>query len=684
MKYFLIFLVFIFIKNSFASCDQSSKEAVVYVDTNLSHREMDAAKKAACKLGKRFVVIPSDSKAIERISRARENMDYTGNLLANCLRIKGDCSEKEKEHDQYAKDFYDLDRENFPKVDNKIFQEEIQKLADQNIAITSLTISGHNGGSTIDGDIGLVDIYKIQNSLKDVYKNKPDLLEKLNSVHLWGCYTTTAGNAIGWRNSLPGLDVVVGFYGSGPSRDKVGGHNLLEDSIIKSEKLGKTHDKETLYSMIHGLSNIQETFAAILVSNQCNEYYYLNSSDYDEKRIIHQFDDLDSLIDSTCSVSNSLFEELHSRNIEKYFIGELPIPENTTSGPIREIYSFMRQHSNCLEDDYFYGNYTPDSLALLLFYNNVKQNFYDSFKDRVDSLEEDLKTARKFLEDETQALYEKIKPDFDLLKVNNLEDMKKTSIFNDLDSYDAQTIYEIIQKNKNLIYGVSRDKASLIGYFLSKHAENKNLDLDVPYIKKNEELINLMNYYKKRLQREISGKEIRQDEVDLQNKISDKLIPLVDKKISELKTDGVSLSSVINQADIFMNDIESLKDIADPLLKFSQSFNSIAYNNKGIKQFDDLIANPLDLEASIKGSRSDLQEALNRLNFVSDYFYPGKESDVPKFRVSETYWSLEYNLWNLNDQCLPWQEWHERQSPTKPLPINHSCISSLGGDLFED
>jgi hypothetical protein len=117
-------------------------EVSLFVDTNASFAEVETAKKAACKQGKAFLVVPKEYKEIglirqKKLHLKRKMKKYCGDQhYSMCTHPK-------------AKELNDLDKKIFSLAQRNMDQQleqAMKKVKDSNGKLKDFLISGHNGG----------------------------------------------------------------------------------------------------------------------------------------------------------------------------------------------------------------------------------------------------------------------------------------------------------------------------------------------------------------------------------------------------------------------------------------------------------------------------------------------------------------------------------------------------------
>jgi hypothetical protein len=395
MKLISVFIL-LFSWNAWA-CNKKVDESkvVLFLNVNGSVNEIKDAKKAACKVGKKFVAIPIVDPKIQRKNNEILNRFYR---QEEELMERMDMAESDEAYDalddemsrlraNFEKDYVEVE-----KLDRDKLRAAVKELAGKGAAIDTLIASGHDGGGEVYGSTGHITKRDIRDVMKEEYSDKPELLAQFNHLMLWGCYTTTENEVRYWKGHFPRLDLIAGFLGSGPSDEKVASRTIMSDLIIKSDRLTQLDDDANVKREIERVKNLIYTLPGVYLDtgDRCDDqgYYYSIAGKYDdvtgkltgiEKSHGEFFVDRNS-----CEfVAEDLIHQLSE--YEQYFYGYRGIPKNTSSGPIRRIYNFIRQHEHCLKE-VNRSDVSGNKVGLLLFYNGVVDNFLHTFKDEVAEL----------------------------------------------------------------------------------------------------------------------------------------------------------------------------------------------------------------------------------------------------------------------------------------------------------
>ena len=307
-------------------------KVVLFLDTRNSVMEVADAEKAACERGEFFKKLPADKDVL----------------------------------------------------DAKKLESELKKLAASNIAVSSMVVSGHNGGGSIHGDLGYVDKYEVIKAMKSAYQSKPELLNEFQSIFMWGCWTMGPSEVDVWRKELPALKMASGFIDMGPLNTTRASHAILYDLLVKQKAIEMEADQKKLKRLIAGVSDINQTYAAVYTKAACGDMYYYNTmgNEYDSERDDdpnfsqgNHFLDFNKNFD--CESARSEIEK-NRKALIPYFYGSIPLPKDGPNSPLMKIYAFIRSHAKCLQKNHVMNG---DRVLMMRFYDGVKKNFAHTFSD---------------------------------------------------------------------------------------------------------------------------------------------------------------------------------------------------------------------------------------------------------------------------------------------------------------
>lgn len=388
MKYFYLILICISAIGSANACQNEidPKRVVLFIDANTSIMEIDAAKEAACARGETFKLIPYSYEKAKEMGDANSNLVYLTTLTSNNKCSYGDkkntpkCKSLNKRKDAANKLYREMVKNNTEKVSTASVDNAIKDIAADDVAITSIVTSGHDGGGNIYGKSGRIGKEAILKSLKEAYSDKPGLLAQLSSVLMWGCYTTKPNEVTRWKEELPDLKILAGFHGSGPSNTKPASSTFMKELLIEEQNLVNQADGKRLKRAISKLGHIDYTLAGVYVENKCQkDYYYSNEKKKGTTALNNRFTRFEKRMSCNSATIKEKLARIESE-IKSYFDGDLKVPENTRSGALRSLYAEARDYAHCIDQSSVLNG---DRVGMLLFYQGVKENFDRVFKKEI-------------------------------------------------------------------------------------------------------------------------------------------------------------------------------------------------------------------------------------------------------------------------------------------------------------
>lgn len=382
MKTFFIFSFFLYSTTTLACSGKvDPNKIVLFVDTNASFMEAESAKKAACARGETFEMIPASLEQSKKMGQAHialvhalkkvNNSNCWGsNPTATCKDLLQQVSKMEKERN--------LLKNSLPKLSPKSMDAKIKALAGSNKAIQSVVFSGHDGGGSIHGELGGVDKTDFFKSMNTSYAKKPALLKEFRSALMWGCFTSTPQEVAEWKANFPGLKIMAGFYGIGPSNTRASSSDIMEDLLKKEDKIISKDQSHEVKAMLTQLQSIQNTNPGIYAMTECGkDYYYYKDNSAGQFGAFSQFATCDSI---------DQYGKLELFN--KYYGGEVDIPVATQGTELRSLYNFVRQNAQCFNAIHPLDG---DHVGNLLFFNGVKANFGNVFSNVTQAAQVELK-----------------------------------------------------------------------------------------------------------------------------------------------------------------------------------------------------------------------------------------------------------------------------------------------------
>lgn len=361
-----------------ATCSNKTdpKKVMLFIDTNDSSTEIESAQKAACARGENLVVIPKNYKEYDQYISQHAAAEEK---LKKCqTRKKSSCdTENEEENTLFNK--MQKFKNTLPPIKDAI-RNELESIKNSNGSLVNLTISGHDGGGHFSGQKYDFTRSEMEDILKDY-----GAINNVTSVMLLGCYTGVQAEVRKWKMIFPDIHLIAGFDGSAPLSTRLAGHQYIEDILTKEKQLTTQADQEKLNAYtLANIRSLKDINAALLIRPKCQktadeQIYYYGSEDPDKK--------LKPISYGECLKAATQLPELVAK-FSKYESGELETPKDTATGELRQIYNKARANQHCTE---FQEALDADKVFNFLFYDGVKKNFANFYKDDLQNDEDILK-----------------------------------------------------------------------------------------------------------------------------------------------------------------------------------------------------------------------------------------------------------------------------------------------------
>ena len=367
------------------TCDKAvdPNKVMLFIDTNLSLKEVEVAKKGACDRGERFILHP-DGELADKARRTFYNYltkeEYYNN---KCKESTPACDRLETEVDKLKDQMNDYDFEEY-RMSPENIKKVVASVKEQKASISTLIVSGHDGGGEISGDYisGSFTKNEFFEIYEDVYgaEGKNDL----HSILLWGCYTGTYSEASAWKEQFPKAKAIVGFYDSAPLATRPASADLMLDFLQKEHELYAVEDEKELKKSIQNLKSILYTQPGILI-NACHdeEIYYSHFQDGNQRKTFYL---TPKDADAQCRLIQDEWKD-KSYTFNSYMEGSRDIPDNIRGSDIRVIYGLVRQNEKCFKDNL---SVDANKVGLLLFYNGVRENFTEKYAAELEAAQKEI------------------------------------------------------------------------------------------------------------------------------------------------------------------------------------------------------------------------------------------------------------------------------------------------------
>lgn len=364
MKLLLLILVF----GGLALAD------VIFIDLNVNPNEIAAAKEAASKRGEKLIVIPDSASKFE-LQKAAEKVEVLSRKIGRLYNELYMAEEKNDTRKMEAinkkieplrieisandEKYRNLQEKNY--LSSQKIKDELAKLSGKKIS--SVIISGHDGNGHFMGHVGNLS----SSDFKKIFDQFPDLSENIRSIYLWGCYSATSQTIVqNWKFSLPNLQSVIGYDKTAPLGTRIESSEYLKNALVNEQKLSKIADDRKLQEEFKKLKGIN--------SSACINDKFVNKEGVVD---LHQ-----SL--QACGKEFQKNFEIYNCFLVADDKCENP-PKNTSNSELRSAYNFFQANPGC--KDQFGDSVNLNKLIRLIFFDNIKDNYYSAIKDKIPDID---------------------------------------------------------------------------------------------------------------------------------------------------------------------------------------------------------------------------------------------------------------------------------------------------------
>jgi hypothetical protein len=242
--------------------------------------------------------------------------------------------------------------------------------------VSSLVISGHDGGGKFYGEYGKI----LTSEIYAIARKNPDLLGGVRSVSLLGCWSAVPREIEEWRAGLPGLRLIAGFDGSSPGLGQKASGDYVAQVLSMEKKFDEANTMENAREAIKGIVGINNVTSALWFLPRCaaEPFYYTSPA---EGEVQVQMRGLtvyapEKNPDVALGKCLAVFTDATVAAVSAYFRGEKE-PEN--SEDLKGLYSRYRNNENCFDNTGFHSEYSPQQVffsALLPGHEKEHQSLF--------------------------------------------------------------------------------------------------------------------------------------------------------------------------------------------------------------------------------------------------------------------------------------------------------------------
>jgi hypothetical protein len=352
-----------------AMASSSARDAVLFVDVNHSPHEITAAREAARKSGREFVLYPPDDGR-SRQAFDRQKQELRRITIAASRRGCDSLNPPRECAPLNAQRAAIVDRLDEARAKLAVSKEGLHSFIAQQVAenrvFSTMVVSGHDGTGKFSGEFGEIgDV-----DLADILDDHPSLKEGLRALHLWGCYTTSPGSLmLNWKRHFPNVLAISGYDLKAPLNNAPSGWTYLSGIIEREPRLFEMRDANALRRLLREIPGATNMHAAVMACG----LFANNNEAYSIADMVQR-----------CQGFKTTLEQREPR-IRCFERGEAAcsnLPEPPGRGEIREFYNFLQNASACstfLPDETIFQRFDRDRILRLIFGKVVQGNFAQQY-----------------------------------------------------------------------------------------------------------------------------------------------------------------------------------------------------------------------------------------------------------------------------------------------------------------
>ncbi len=246
--------------------------------------------------------------------------------------------------------------------------------------VSSLIISGHDGGGEYYGDYGSTSVAEISQTVSE----NRSVFQDTSSLLLMGCWSAPPDQVSLWRTILPNMRVLGGFVGAAPLSIRESAGTFVRDILKGERRLDENASEAGVRAMLKTVEHMNYVTAGVYVQpNVCSEqnpFYFISPANSADEMPEGMVKGLNTLADGSeremaCIKAfgrDGVAGTFDWNQITQYFYGQAG---EETDPELRSLYSFLRNNKDCFSEGYSEGPILPDQALFLRFFQDTKKNF---------------------------------------------------------------------------------------------------------------------------------------------------------------------------------------------------------------------------------------------------------------------------------------------------------------------
>ncbi len=331
---------------------------ILYLDMNLSIKEIVALRQAAAAMNEQAIIYPERTQAQEdEIEPMWMQAEDLQSQFINCILNGGsNCTQLEQQYSDLLTQVR-AKAAAIGKIDANAIEKIFADLSARNVKLSTIIISGHSSGRIFSGLFGNTTIEGIQAA----WNSHPDVVASVKSILLWGCYSGTFDNLNNsWKKLFQGVRIFAGYETRAPLGIRDSSGTFLKDFLLHQAALMAAKTMDEVHQIFRSIALVADLDGTAEIDD-----YYMT---YDQVDLIPE-------MEKRCqSFPEPLLDTFRCYNEGKLGC-ENPPPDH--EGPLRDLYTFLQVNRHCTEilKSKYPDIPSPDYLIRLIYLDTVKSNF---------------------------------------------------------------------------------------------------------------------------------------------------------------------------------------------------------------------------------------------------------------------------------------------------------------------
>lgn len=334
-----------------------AKADIVFFDLNFSPMEITAVTAAAKARGEAVHIFPKRTPEQQRgLDKYYRLVHSIQGKLRNCTETPK-CNELNRQYAEANERLRAIVAQ-VRKVQDGELERIFSELDGSSVKVSTMIFSGHSGGTgQVGGLLGWIEMPQV----RQAFDRYPRLLEPVQAMLLWGCYSGTLHSLSGiWQKNFPSISTWGGFENRSPLGIRESSGRFLKSFLLAEGKLRAAKGLREAHRIFRSLDLVSELDGTAVV----RDMYFT----YDEAGLVSEMLQRCESFDAKI-MENFLCYDEGKAGCEN--------PPADHRGPLRDLYNFLQKNRHCraILTQKFPEIPSLEYLIRLIYIDNVKKNF---------------------------------------------------------------------------------------------------------------------------------------------------------------------------------------------------------------------------------------------------------------------------------------------------------------------